>query len=231
MRADTFARLVTLETLVDAEVGYWLEYHPASLDRFRETLVARVSDLVDEIDALDAVAAARVYDALVDFLAELPEDDDGIVEAALHFKRALDRLVERGMGPGGPEDPHAWAVVLDELLDELLDEYRRAVPEPGVVEPRAYLRVRHLLTRSRRAADGMVPAVRPERRAELRDAMDRLVFAVLGRRPAAPALETLVRAAQREARRHRPSDVGRIGAYVVGQLLRRRSREPRKTRE
>ncbi|HYJ78636.1 MAG TPA: hypothetical protein VEW03_03465 [Longimicrobiaceae bacterium] len=226
MRADTFARLVALETLVDAEVGYWLEFHPASLDRFRETLVARVSDLVDEVDALDAVAAARVYDALVDFLAELPEDDDGIVEATLHFKRAVDRLVERGMGAPGPEDPAAWAVVLDALLEELLAEYRRAVPEPGTFEPRGYLRVRHLLARGREAAERMTPAVAPERRRELRDAMDRLAFAVLSRRPPADVLEPLVRDAQRLARRHRPSDVTRIGSYVMKQIL-RRVREPR----
>ena len=95
MRADTFAKLVTLRTVIDAEVGFWLEHHPASMDRFREALVSRVSDLMDEIDRLDEVAAARVYDALVDFLSELPDDDEGVVEAQLQMMILLgdDKII------------------------------------------------------------------------------------------------------------------------------------------
>ncbi|HEU4456741.1 MAG TPA: hypothetical protein VFR81_26975, partial [Longimicrobium sp.] len=148
MRPETFARLLSLESLIDAEVGYWLERHPAQADRYRETLVSRVSDLVDEIDALDAVAAARMYDAVVDFLAELPEDDDAMVEAALRFKRAVDRLTDRAMRPGDMDDPATWAVVLDELLEDLLDESARAAARP-VPDPRGSLRARLLLARAR----------------------------------------------------------------------------------
>ncbi|HEX8691108.1 MAG TPA: hypothetical protein VF746_01605 [Longimicrobium sp.] len=227
MRADTFARLVTLEALVDAEVGYWLEFHPASMDRFRETLVARISDLVDEIDALDAVAAARVYDAVVDFLAELPDDAPGFVEAALRFKRQVDGLADRAMPPRDLDDPPTWAVVLDELLDELLEEYPRAVLGPDEVDPRGYLRVRHLLWRARDAAGKLARGAGPERRRALRDGMDRLAFAVMNQRPPLEVLEPLALAPQRIARRHRPSGITRIGAFVVGQLLSRRGREPR----
>src|SRR3954469_21676509 len=119
MKADTFAKLVTLRTVIDAEVGFWLEHHPASMDRYREALVARVSDLLDEIDRLDEVAAARIYDALVDFLAELPEAEEGMVEAAIRFNRAVDRLIDRAMEPRDLDDASTWAVVLDEALDEL----------------------------------------------------------------------------------------------------------------
>jgi hypothetical protein len=225
VKADTFARLAALETLIDAEVGYWLEFHPASMDRYRETFVARVSDVVDEIDALDAVAAARVYDAIVDFLAELPEDDEGVVEAALRFKRTVDRMTDRAMQPRDLEAPETWAVVLDELLATLLDEYRRAVLGPDETDPRGWLRVRLLLARAREAAARLAPGARPDRRLELRDAMDRLAFAVTSRRVPAQALEPLVRAVRRIAERHRPSNLTRIGAFVVGQLLRPRGRE------
>src|SRR5690606_29487584 len=79
MQADTFAKLVAIDALVEAEIGYLLEVTPTSLKQFREGMVARISDLVDEIDGLDSVAAGRVYDSIVDFLAELPEEADGIV--------------------------------------------------------------------------------------------------------------------------------------------------------
>jgi hypothetical protein len=52
--------------------------------------------------------------------------------------------------------------------------------------------------------------------------MDRLAFAVRHRRLRPTALDALLRVPQREARRRRPGGVGRIGAFVVGQLLRRR---------
>ena len=144
MKADTFAKLVVLETLIDAEIGHFLEEHPSSMELFREGMVSRVSDLVDEIDALDAVAAARIYDAIVDFLAELPEDDDGVVEATLRFRRAVDRMAERGMDAArAAASASTWAVVLDELLEELADEYHDAVRPDGEVRPREYLRAPH----------------------------------------------------------------------------------------
>jgi hypothetical protein len=227
MKADTFAKLVTLETVIDAEVGFWLEHHPASMDRYREAMVARVSDLMDAIDRLDEVAAARVYDAMVDFLSELPDDDEGVVDAALRFKRAVDRLVDRAMAPADLDDASTWAVVLDELLEELAAEYPRAVLAPAEVDPRAYLRALGLARAARDAGARMAAARRTDARPMLRDDLDRLVFAVAHRRPAAAEVEPLIRAPQRIARRARPSNLGRVGAAVVGQLLRRRRRAPR----
>jgi hypothetical protein len=229
VRADTFAKLVTLEALVDAEVGWRLEHRPADPREFREGMIARVSDLVDEIDALDAVAAARVYDAVVDFLSELPDegDDDAVVEATLRFRRAADRIVERAMLPRDLEDPSTWAVVLDELLDELVAEYRGTVDEAGAVEPRGHLRCVLLLARAQAAASRLLAGVRADRRPELRSDLDRLAFAVRNRRPAPAEVERLAAAPQRVARRHRPTNLSRIGAFIVGQLMRRRGREPR----
>jgi hypothetical protein len=225
MKADTFAKLVVVETLIDAEIGHYLEFRPPSMDRFKEVMVARISDLVDEIDALDAVAAARVYDAIVDFLAELPEDDEGVVGATVRFKRALDRLVERGTSHADLGASSTWAVVLDELLEVLADEYHGAVSPGGEVMPREYLRSRFLLDRARSAADRVMQAERPERRAELRSAMDRLAFAVNHRRLRPAAVDLLIAGPQRIARRHRPSSLTRVGSFVIRQLLRRR--EPR----
>jgi hypothetical protein len=227
MRADTFAKLVTLRTVIDAEVGFWLEHHPASMDRFREALVSRVSDLMDEIDRLDEVAAARVYDALVDFLSELPDHDEGVVETALRFKRAVDRLVDRAMDPADLDDASTWALVLDELLDELAAEYPRAVLGPGEWEPRAWLRALELARAARDAGARMTASRRADARPMLRDDLDRLLFAVAHRRLPASEVEPLIRAPQRIARRARPSGLGRVGAAVVGQLLRRRGRPPR----
>lgn len=232
MRADTFARLVTLETLVDAEVGHFLEQRSPDVERFREGIVARVSDLVDQIDSLDAVAAARVYDAIVDFLAELPEDEEGIVAATLRFKRAIDRLVARGMEARDLAQASTWATVLDELLEELADEYHVAVRAGGEVRPREYLRAQFLLERAREAAERILWAADPgaEVAAELRDGMDRLLFAVRSRRMKPTEVDFLVRAPQRLARRWRPSTLSRIGGFVIGQLLRRRpspKQEPR----
>ena len=227
MRADTFAKLVTLETVIDAEVGFWLEHRPASMDRYREALVSRVSDLLDAIDRLDEVAAARVYDAMVDFLSELPEHEEGVVETAVRFKRAVDRLIDRAMDPDDLEDASTWAVVLDELLDELAAEYPRAVLGPGEADPRAYLRALALARAARDAGERMAQARRTDARGMVRDDLDRLVFAVVHRRPPAAEVEPLIRAPQRIARRARPSNLGRVGAAVVGQLLRRRGRPPR----
>lgn len=229
MKADTYAKLVILETLIDAEIGHFLEHRPASADRFREGIVARVSDLVDQIDALDAVAAARVYDAIVDFLAELPEEDEGIVEATLRFKRAVDRIVARGMEARDLDQPSTWAVVLDELLAELADEYHDAVRPGGDVRPREYLRAQFLLDRAREAAERILWTGDRKGAAELRDEMDRLHFAVRSRRLRAVEVDQLIRGPQRWAARYRPSTLSRVGSFVIGQLLRRQRprREPR----
>ena len=219
MKADTYARLVVLESLVDAEIGHRLE--AGAVERWVEAMVARISDLVDEIDALDAVAAARAYDALVDFLTELPEDDGALVEQTVAFKRAVDRIVERGMDPAALAAPSTWATVLDELLGVLAAEYPRVVDEGGAVRPPEYMRVRYLANRARSAADRMVAGAPPQRRAEVRTAVDRLVFAVHNQRLAPEEVERLLHEARRLAERYRPSNLSRIGSFVVRQLLRR----------
>jgi hypothetical protein len=224
MKADTFARLVILETLVDAEIGYLLEHRPAGGERFREGLVARVSDLVDEIDALDAVAAARAYDSIVDFLAELPEDDDGVVEATVRFKRSIRRVVERAMDERELAVASTWAVVLDDLLTVLADEYHEAVRPGGEIQPREHRRALALLHRAREASEWMARTLPPDVRAELRGEMDRLAFAVGARRLRPVAVDHLLGGPQRIARRYRPSTLTRIGAFVIGQLMRRRPR-------
>lgn len=221
MKADTFAKLVVLETVIDAEIGYFLEHHPPSMELFRETMVSRVSDLVDEIDELDAVAAARIYDAIVDFLAELPDDDaEALVEARLRFRRATDRLVERGMDQRELQASSTWAIVLDELLKELADEYHDAIRSSGEVRAREYLRAQTLLARAREAADRILWEAGDERM-DLRDDMDRLTFAIRHRRLKPTVVDFQIRALQRRAARYRPSNLTRIGAFILGQVLRR----------
>ncbi|HET6233052.1 MAG TPA: hypothetical protein VFE05_23445 [Longimicrobiaceae bacterium] len=224
MKADTFAKLLVLDTLIDAEVGFYLEHHPPAEARFREGLVSRISDLVDQVDALDAVAAARVYDAVVDFMAELPEDDDeGVVETTLRFKRTVDRITARGMERADLAQPATWAVVLDELLDVLAAEHAAGVQPDGEIRPHELARARLLLHRARDAADRMAATLPAERRAEVRDGLDRLAFAVGSRRLPPDAVQLLIAAPQRVARRYRPSTFSRIGGFVIGQLLRRRA--------
>jgi hypothetical protein len=230
MKADTFAKLVVLETLIDSEVGCFLAAGGGSPEGFREGLVAAVSDLIDEIDQLDSVAAARVYDAVVDFLAELPEEADGVVEATLRFKRAVDRLVRRGMPADELGEPSTWAVVVDELLEELADAYHLAVRPDGQVNEREYLRARAVLARVREAADRMLWSAGAEADPEFRTELDRVSYAVRYRRLRPTEVDHLIRAPQRRARRFRPSSLTRIGAFVVGQLLRRGERAERPTR-
>jgi hypothetical protein len=230
MKADTFAKLLVLQTLVDSEVGYLLEHRPPSIDHFREGLITRVSDLVDEIDALDAVAAARTYDAIVDFLAQLPEDDDGVVESTLRFQRALARTVERGMDQSERRQASTWAVVLHELLEELRTEYEDAIDAAGALRPREFSRAPSLLTRARDAAERVSAEVGSAAGGELLTDVERLAFAVRHRRLPPREVDPLIRAAQRRAARHRPSPLTRIGAFVLGQVLtrdrRRRQGEP-----
>lgn len=224
MKADTFAKLVVLETLIDAEIGHYLEERPSSMELFREGMVARISDLVDEIDALDAVAAARIYDAIVDFLAALPDDGEGVVETTLRFRRAVDRIVERGMDQRELKEPSTWAVVLDELLEELTNEYHDAVRPNGEMWPRSYLRARTLLARAREAVDRILWGA-GESSPELRDELDRLTFAVRHQRLKPTVVDVQVRDIQRRAARYRPSTLTRIGAFVLGQVLRRPERK------
>jgi hypothetical protein len=227
MKADTFAKLVVLEALIDAEIGQFLEQHPSSMDAFREGFVSRISDLVDEIDALDAVAAARVYDAVVDFLAELPDDGAGAVEATLRFKHALDRIAERGLTRRDYEDASTWAVVLDELLEELTDEYHRAVRPTGEVLQWDYARALVLLARAREVADRMLWAADVPHRGEVRELIDRLTFAVRHQRLKPTEVDQMIRPTQRRARRYRPSTLTRVGSFVLSQLLGRSRPQPR----
>ena len=225
MKADTFAKLLVLETLLDAEIGRFLEDPPLSMDTFREGLIARVSDLVDEIDALDAVTAGRVYDALVDFLADLPGEDgaagDRVMDAALRFKREVDRIVERGSDPRERRHVSTWAVVLDEVLEVLGTEYVAAFPPSGELRPHPYLPARMLMARAREAADHMLWTGGVTEPALLRDQIDRLGFVVDHQRPPAPVVAPLIERVQRHARLYRPSSLTRVGRFVLGQLLRR----------
>lgn len=221
MKADTFAKLVVLEALIDAEIGHFLEHRPPSMELFREGMVARVGDLVDEIDMLDAVAAARIYDAIVDFLAEMPEHQEGVIDVTLRFRRAMDRLVERGMDQRELKQTSTWAVVLDELLEELGFEYHKAVRADGEVWGRPFMRTQTLLARAREAADRLLWEADEEWHAQLRNDMDRLTFAIRHQRLSPAVVDQLIQAPQRRANRYRPSTLTRIGSFVVGQVLRR----------
>jgi len=220
MKADSFAKLVVLDALIEAEVGYFLEHGSSSLELFREGMVARMSDLIDDIDVLDSVAAARAYDASVDFLADLPEDEDGVVEAAIRFRRAIDKLIARGMDRRDLAAASTWAVVLDELLSELADEYHTAVGPDGGIRPREFNRVRALLNRSRLAADRMLwgaEVIRPE----MFDELDRLAYAVRNRRLRPTAIDQLIRPIQRRAAKFRPTSITSVGAFVFRQLIKK----------
>jgi hypothetical protein len=220
VRADTFARLVVLETLVDAEIGHRLELGAPSAERWVEAMVARISDLVDEIDALDAVTAARTYDALVDFLTELPEEDDALVEQAVRFKRDVDRIVERGLDGAALHAPQTWATVTDELLAALAGEHSHGDASGG--GSREHLRARYLANRARMAAERMVATQRREKQGEVRNALDRLVFAVHNRRLHGAAMDALIADARRIAAGYRPTPLVRIGGHILRHLLRRR---------
>ena len=220
MKADTFAKLNVLDALIEAEIGFCLENKPPSMELFREGMVARISDLIDEIDILDSVAAARVYDSIVDFLAELPEDGDGVVEATVRFRRAIDRIVTRGLERRELAAPSTWAMVLDELLSELADEYHVAMGPSGEVRAREWIRVESLLGRARQAADRMLwDAEAPN--PDIASDVDRLAFAIRYRHMRPTAVDFAVRNLQRRAARYRPSTLTRIGAYVIRQVLRR----------
>jgi hypothetical protein len=220
MKADTFAKLVVLEALIEAEVGYFLEHGPPSLELFREGMVARISDLVDQIDTLDSSAAARVYDAIVDFLAELPEDSAGIVEAAVRFRRSVDRVVQRGMDRRDLAAASTWAIVLDELLAELADEYHVAILPKGEVRAREFARVESLVSRARQACERMLWEADTGRE-EIASDLDRLVFAVRHCRLNPTAVDVAIRSLQRRTARYRPSTLTRVGSFVLRQLLRR----------
>lgn len=220
MRADTFAKLLLLQTLVDAEVGRLLEHRAASPDRFREGLIARVSDLVDEIDSLDAVAAARAYDAIVDLLAQMPEDDEGIVEAVVTFQRAIDQAIARGMDETELRLASTWAIVVDELLEELLEEYTAVHERVDTAASDGLDRSFALVRRIRDAAGRMATAAGPDA-AELLSAVDRVAYGIRRRGLDPQALAPLIRAAQRQAARHRASPLTRIGAFVIRQVLTR----------
>jgi hypothetical protein len=222
MKADTFAKLIVVDALIEAEIGYSLEHPPASLELFREGMVARIGDLVDEIDSLDSVAAARIYDAVVDFLAELPEEREGVVEATIRFRRAIDRTIARGMERRDLGDASTWAIVLDELLAELADEYHEAAAREGEFGVREYARVEALLARVRQAGERMLWTAAEVEPAIASD-MDRLVFAIRNRRLHPTRVDQLILALQRHSAHYRPSTLTRIGGFVLRQVLRRSS--------
>lgn len=236
MKADTYAKLVVLEALIEAEIGFFLVHRPASLEFFREEMVARVSDLIDEVDILDSVAAGRVYDAIVDFLAELPEEDpDGVVATTLRFRRAIDRITVRGTERRDLADGSTWAIVLGEVLTELADEYHLAVSRDGRIETREAFRADALLARARMAADRML-WTEEEDGSQIQDEMDRLIYAVQYRRLRPTEVDRIIASVQRRIDRFRPSTLTRVGTFVLRQVLgrqnaseRRGSAEPRRS--
>lgn len=230
MRVDTFARLILLDTLVRADVGHLLGQDPLSTDQFRDALTSRIGDLVDEIDTLDAVAAARAYDSIVDLFAALPEEREGIVEAAVAFHASMARTIDRGMDPDELRQGSTWAVVLDELLGALARDYERARAGDDGEPSREQVRATVLAAAVRDAAERVAVDIAREAGAELRADTLRLTLAVQHTRAEPAVVEALVRIVQRHASRQRPSPLRRIGAFVLGQVLtrerRRRQGEP-----
>ncbi len=218
MKADTFAKLLVLDTLVEAEIGHFIAHRPASPDSYREELAARAGEVIDEIDGLDSVVAGRAYDALVDFLAELPEDQDGMLESGMTFRRALDRIAERGIDRHDLAVASTWAIVLEEYLRTLGVEYRSAVVAGGDIHARELTRALALLDRARNAADRMLWTAEDDR-VEVREAMDGLAYAVRYRRLDADAVDSATRSVLRKAARYRPSTITRVGAFVLRQLI------------
>jgi len=223
MKADTFARLVVLDTLVEAEIGHLLAHRPPSVEEFREGVAGRVGRILAEIDSPDRKIANRTWSALVDFLAHLPEDDDGIEAAALRFRQSLNRVMERGVDRHDLADPAVWAAALEALLRALTVEYRVAMRSSGGrdLAPPERERVDRLLDAARRAADRMLWHA-DTGRSDLSAEMDRLRFAIRYRRLPPAEVETLGRSILRLAAKYRPSTISRVGAFVLRQLLGRR---------
>lgn len=218
MKADTFAKLEILDAVVEAEVGDYLRRRPFSLELFREEIVAHVSDLIDRIDVLDSVVAGRVYDAVVDFLAAVPEDEEGVVAAVLRFRRALDRIVTRGMDRGDLASASTWAIVLHDLLTELMEEYAETLEENP--HPRELARIESLLGRANEAMNRLT-WILEERHPEIREDFERLSYAVRYRRLRFAAVEPLARSLQRRVARYRPSPISRVGVFILRQLMRK----------
>ena len=142
-----------------------------------------------------------------------------MIDAALCFKRAVDRIVERGNDARELRHVSTWATVLDEVLATLAAEYARARPSGGELRPHEYRRARVLMERAREAADRMLWTGGISEPALLRDQIDRLTLAVRYQRPSPSALGPLIDRAQRHARQYRPSSLVRVGRFVLGQLL------------
>lgn len=220
MKADTFAKLVVLDALIEAEVGHFLRDRPSSMELYLEGMVARVSELVDEIDMLDSGAAGRAYDALVDFLAELPEEKDGIVTAAVDFHRAVERITSRGVDRRDLADAATWAIVLDEVLIEIAKEYRLADAAGGGTRAREFARVDALLIRARQASTRMLWNAE-ETNPEIPAALERLVYEIRYRRAPLAVVESILRSVRRRVARYRPSTITRVGTFILRQLIRR----------
>ncbi|MDR0787794.1 MAG: hypothetical protein LBG44_08010 [Gemmatimonadota bacterium] len=219
MKADTYARFVVLETLVEAETGYLLSERPTFREDFREGFANRISGLIAEIDSLDQAVARRAWDATVDFFAVLPEDEEGIEAAALSFRRILNRIMERGLDRHDLADPSVWAVVLETLLRALTDEYRTAYPAEGRrLLPRERERVEGFLNAARHAADRMLWNA-GSMDASLSEALIRLHHAILHRQLPPAEVDAIRRLVVRRVARYRPSTLSRVGVFVIRQLL------------
>src|SRR5690606_24462169 len=142
---------------------------------------------------------ARTYDAIVDFIAQIPEDDEGIVEGAIRFHRAMDRTVERGMDRAGLRLAATWAVAVHDMLEALAREYGAEPDDDPEHRLRQRGRAVSLLDRARYAADRIATESGVASAGELVDAMERLTYAIRYRGVAPHDAEPLLRAAQRQA--------------------------------
>jgi hypothetical protein len=238
MKADTYARLVVLDTLVEAEIGFLLAHHPPLTEELREGMAGRVAGMIEEIETLDRSVASRAWEAIVGLVARLPEDDDGIEAAALRCRRALSRIMQRGFSRHDLADAAVWTAVLEVLLRTLALEYRAAMRASAGAElaPRERERIDRLLDTARNAADRMLWNA-ADGEATLSEAMDRLTHAVRYRRIPPAEVDTLASSIVRLAAKHRPSTISRVGAFVLRQLLgggsesgKKTSRKPAKKR-
>lgn len=148
----------------------------------------------------------------------------------MRFRAAADRTIERGMDRSELRLPTTWAVALHHLLEALASEY---VGEPSVDQAerlRQHARAVALLDRARMSAERIAAEAGLTAAGDLVIAVERLNYAVRHRRVPPREAEPLLRAAQRQAARHRPSPLSRVGAFVLGQILtrdrRRRRGEP-----
>ena len=215
MKADTFAKLAVLETLVDAEVAYYLEHSP-SIPAYRARVAALADGVLSGIDPCDEETAIAAHHASARLLRELQPADDAVIRAATRFKRRVNGILAREMEPEERRRVATWAVVVDQLLATLAREYREGA---GDADRRADERIHLLLARIEDGVARLALLGGAARVEGLRAAAQRLRTAVRRRQPTdtvsvqIAALQLQVRALAGE------SSLARLGGFVVRQLL------------